>query len=112
MEEWSKKHPVGKTWALWKYTFLEDYMGLQRQTQACGGYDQFGSENTASVEDTPYRPPISGRPDIIHKMNDYMDNKTNCVTNEKALIEQLVATNGKQASTIATSFTTVLTLSD
>ena len=41
-----------------------------------------------------------------------MENTTNTVTNEKAVLEQLVATNAKQASTIATQATTILVLSD
>ena len=41
-----------------------------------------------------------------------MDNRANTVTNEKAVLEQLVTTNAKQASNIATQATTILALSD
>ena len=41
-----------------------------------------------------------------------MENTTNTVTNKKAVLEQLVATNAKKASTIATQATTILVLSD
>ena len=45
-------------------------------------------------------------------MDDYMDNMANVVINEKAVIEQLLGTNSKQASTIATQSTNILSLSD
>ena len=41
-----------------------------------------------------------------------MDNMATAVTKEKGVLEQLVATNAKQASTIATQVTTILELSD
>ena len=41
-----------------------------------------------------------------------MDNMDNSVTNKKDVIEKLVEANVKQASTIATQATTILSLSD
>ena len=41
-----------------------------------------------------------------------MDNMANTVTNEKAVIEQLVVTNVKQDSTISTQAIPILSLSD
>ena len=41
-----------------------------------------------------------------------MYNMANVVTNEKAVLEQLMATNSKKASTISTQGTTIITLSD
>ena len=60
----------------------------------------------------PSRTPIGVTPDIIDKMDDYMDNMANAVDNKKAFLEKLVANNSKQASTIATQATTILSLSD
>ena len=44
-------------------------------------------------------------------MDDYMDNMANAVTNENTVLEQLVVTNAKQATTIATQTTTIQNLS-
>ena len=55
MKELEKKHPVNKTWFLWKLTFLKAHEGLQRHIQACGGSDQFFSANSASVAANPSR---------------------------------------------------------
>ena len=41
-----------------------------------------------------------------------MDNIAKAFTNEKAILEQLVVTNAKKASTIDTQATTILSLSD
>ena len=57
-------------------------------------------------------PPIVVTYDIFAKVDDYMDNMANAVTNKKAVIEKLVATNTNQASTIATKVITIITLSD
>ena len=43
--------------------------------------------------------PTRVTPGILDKMYDYMDNMANDVTNEKAVLEKLVETNTKQAST-------------
>ena len=64
------------------------------------------------MEDNTSRPPTSITPNILDKMYDYMDNMANAITNEKAVLEQLVATNAKQASTISTQATTILSLLD
>ena len=95
MKEWEKKFPMDKTWALWKPAFLEDHEGFQRQIQNCIGYNQFGSANAASMEANPSRPPNSVNPDILDKMDYYIDNMANAVTNEKPVLEQLMATNAK-----------------
>ena len=60
----------------------------------------------------PSRPPTVITPDILEKMDDYMDSMDNSVTNKKDVLERLVPTNTKQASIIATQATTVLDLSD
>ena len=110
MKEWEKNHPMDKLRALWKSTFLEDYKGIQSQIQACGGTNQFGIANAASMVANPSRPPTSITPDILDKMDDYMDNMANSVTNKKAVLEKLTVTNAKQASTITTQATTILAL--
>ena len=51
-------------------------------------------------------------PNILDKIDDYMDNMTNVVTNERAVLEQLVATNANKASTITNQATTILALSE
>ena len=51
-------------------------------------------------------------PEILKKIDDYMDKMDNTVTNEKAVLEGLVVTIAKQASTIATKATNTLALSD
>ena len=43
--------------------------------------------------------PTRVTPGILDKIDDHMDNMANAVTNEKAVLDQLVATNTKQAST-------------
>ena len=103
---------MDKTWALWKSTSLESHKVLQRKIQACGGADQFVSTNDASVATKPSNPPTNITHEILNKMDDYMDNMANVVINEKAVIEQLLGTNSKQASTIATQSTNILSLSD
>ena len=49
-----------------------------------------------SVADNPSRPPTGVPPDILDKMNDYIDNMDNVVTNEKAVLDQLVVVNSKK----------------
>ena len=98
-------------WFLCKSTFLEAHEGLQRNIQAFGGADQISSTNAASVEANTSRTPTGATPDILDKMDDYMDNMSNSVTNKKAVLEKLVATNAKKPSTIITQATTNLSLS-
>ena len=81
MKKWEEKRPVDKTWTLWKSTFPETHKGLQRQIQACGGANQFGSANSASVESNTSSHITDAPPDIFDKINDYMDNMDNAVTN-------------------------------
>ena len=97
-----KKRPVNKMWLLWKYILLESQKGLQRKIQTHGGANQFGRANAASLAANPSRSPTRVTPDILDKMDDYMDNMAYTVPNRKAVIEQLVATNAKQSSTITT----------
>ena len=103
---------MNKTWLLWKSTFLEDHEGPQRQIQACGGSNQFGSANTTSITDKPFKSLTGVTPNILKKMDDYMDNISNAVTNEKDVLDQIVAINAKQSSTIATRSTNTISLSD
>ena len=51
-------------------------------------------------------------PDILDKMDDYMDNMDNAVTNKKSFLDKLVATNANQASIISIKSTTIISLSD
>ena len=51
-------------------------------------------------------------PEILKKIDDYIDKMDNTVTNEKVVLEGLVVTIAKQASTIATKATNTLALSD
>ena len=60
----------------------------------------------------PSRPLTRVTRDIFKKIDDYMDNTTNAVKNKKAVLEQLVATNAKQASAISTKSNTIRALSD
>ena len=45
-------------------------------------------------------------------MDDYMDNMAKAITKKKSILEKLVVTNAKQASTAATQAAAVLALSD
>ena len=73
-------------WSLWKSTFLDTHEGLQRQIQACGGVDQFGSTNAATVATNPPRSLTGVTPDILSKMDDHMDKMDSDITNKKAIL--------------------------
>ena len=51
-------------------------------------------------------------PSILDKMDEYMDNMANAVTNKKFFLERLVTNNSKQSSAVSTQASTVLSLSD
>ena len=102
---------MDKTWALWKSTFLEAHKVLQRYILACGGANQFRRMNASSMAANTSRTPAIVTPEIINKMDDYMDNMANFVTSDKAILQQLMATNNKKSSTITTQATTILALS-
>ena len=115
MKERDKKIPTNKTWLLWKSTFLEVHEGLQHQIQYCGGDYQFGSTNTITETAKPStsKPPRSTTivtPNLLNKMFDYMDNITNSVTNEKDVMEKLVATKENQTTTISIQANTILSV--
>ena len=52
------------------------------QLQACRDSDQFGSANAASVMVNISRSLTGVKPDILDKMDNYMDNMANAVTNK------------------------------
>ena len=60
----------------------------------------------------PYRSVTVIAPNIPNKMDDYMDNMANAITNKKYVLKKLVETNSKQSSAIATQSTTILALSN
>ena len=60
----------------------------------------------------PSRPPTGVTPDIIYKMDDYMDNMAKAITKKKSILEKLVVPNAKKAYTATTQAAAVLALSD
>ena len=66
MKEWENNLPENKTWSLCKSTFIKAHEGLQRQIQACGGADQFGSANAVTVVANPPRSVTGVTPNILY----------------------------------------------
>ena len=51
-------------------------------------------------------------PNILDKMDDYIDNMAKSITNKKAVLDKLVANNYKQSSNISMKANNIPTLSD
>ena len=95
------------SWVEWKAHYLEAHKGRKLHIWACGGKKPFNSVNVATK--VPANSNLNTTPYItnIDHLDDYLDNIANTATNEKTVIEQLVATNSKQEATINTQASTI-----
>ena len=96
---------TNKSWEKWKNHFLKAHEGFKRHIQACRGADQF-VRATANPHPTNVLPLT---PSLLEYMDIYLDNMINTVTNEKAVLSELVATNTNQEVTIDTQASTIKT---
>ena len=97
---------TNKSWEKWKNHFLKAHEGFKRHIQACRGADQF-VRATANPHPTNVLPLT---PSLLEYMDIYLDNMINTVTNEKAVLSELVATNTNQEVTIDTQASTIKNL--
>jgi hypothetical protein len=108
-KDWGKLPLNQKSWAEWKAHYLLAHEARELHIRACGGKEPFNGANAASeIPPTANRPVSSDRSAVppseaaMERLDDYLDNIANAATNEKAVLEELVATNSKQAETIST----------
>lgn len=83
-EEWGRLPIASKTWAAWKIKYLEAHRDRARLIQAQGG-GNIGNANAAGTYDLP--------PTAASRINEYLDNMANAVTQDSSQMERLISSN-------------------
>ena len=114
---WGKLPLTQKSWTEWKAHYLLAHEACELHIRACGGKEPFNGANAASElpanskrNGTSNRNAVPPDNTAIERLDDYLDNIANAATNEKEVLEFLVATNAKQEATIDTQATTIKSL--
>jgi hypothetical protein len=94
---WEELDPADKTWAAWKTAYLAAHNHKKRANclHTIGGADNLGQANSNHANNN-----YSG---LLNSIDNALDNLASTVTNEKAILKQLIATK----SSLATSNTTL-----
>jgi hypothetical protein len=103
-ELWEKLDPANKTWAAWKTAYLAAYKKRANRLRATGGADYLGRAN--STHSTTLNPCL------LDSIDNALDNLASAAFNEKAILEQLIASNTSLATSNSNFTNQVKTLCD
>jgi hypothetical protein len=101
-QDWDGRAPADKTWPAWKTWALQAQKTVEREQRASGNRgDVFGSASTAitvhGTSTTTYHPnrsaPLDDQLPTLSVLESHLDNMALAVTNEKAILDSLVASN-------------------
>jgi hypothetical protein len=101
-ELWEGLDPANKTWAAWKTAYLAAHKKRANRLHATGGADYLGQANSAHA--------TTLNPGLLNSINNALDNLASAATNEKAILEQLIASNSSLATSNSTLTNQVKTL--
>jgi hypothetical protein len=96
--------PAIKTWAAWKTAYLAAHKNRADRLRATGGADYLGRANSAHTT-TP-------NPGLLDFIDNALVNLASDSSNEKAVLEQLIASNSSLATSNSTLANQVKTLCD
>jgi hypothetical protein len=108
--EWDGLAPTSKTWTAWKKWALHSQKTVEREQKAAGNRgDSFGSASAAiATHGIPMTRPVhfSGATAAtqlpsLAELESHLDNMAAAVTNEKAVLDSLVASNATLTSVTA-----------
>jgi hypothetical protein len=82
-ELWEELDPADKTWAAWETAYLAAHKKRANRLRATGGADYLGQDNSAHA--------TTLNPGLLDSINNTLDNLASAASNEKAILEQLIA---------------------
>jgi hypothetical protein len=103
-ELWEELDPANKTWAAWKTDYLAAHKKKANYLRATGGANNLGQTNSAHAN-TP-------NPGLLNSINNALDNLASAMTNKKAILEQLIASNSSLATSKSTLTNQIKALHD
>jgi hypothetical protein len=103
-ELWEELDPANKTWAARKTAYLADHNKRANCLRAAGGSDYLGQTNSAHT--------ATLNPSLLDTIDNALHNLASAASNEKAIIEQLIASNSSLATSNSTLANQVKTLHD
>jgi hypothetical protein len=93
-----------KTWAAWKTAYLAAHKKWANRLHATGGADYLGRANSAHT--------TTLNPSLLDSIDNALNNLASASSNEKAVIEQFIASNSSLATSNSTLANQVKTLCD
>ncbi len=103
-ELWEELDPANKTWAAWKTAYLAAHKKRADRLHATGGADYLGQANSA--------PTTTLNPGLLDSIDNALNNLASAASNEKAILEQLIASNSSLATSNSNLTNQVKTLHD
>jgi hypothetical protein len=103
-ELWEELDPADKTWTAWKTAYLAANKKRANRLCATGGSDYLGQAYSAHT--------TTLNPVLLNFIKNALDNLASAASNEKAIIEQLIASNSSLATSNSTRANQVKTLCD
>jgi hypothetical protein len=103
-ELWEELDPVDKTWAAWKTTYLAPHKKRANRLQATGGAVYLGRINSAHT--------TTLNPGLLGSIDNALNNLPSAASKEKAVLEQIVASNSSLATSNSNLTNQVKTLCD
>jgi hypothetical protein len=103
-ELWEELDPTDKTWAAWKTAYFSAHKKRANRLHATGGADYLGRANSAHS--------TTINPSLLDSINNALDNLASAASNEKAILEQLIASNSSLDASNSNLTNQVKTLHD
>jgi hypothetical protein len=103
-ELWEELDPAKKTWAAWKTAYLAAHKRRANRIRATRGADYLGRANSAHS--------TTLNPGLLDSINNALNNLASAASNEKAILEQLIASNSSLATCNSNLTRQVKTLRD
>jgi hypothetical protein len=102
-DEWEDLPRVGRTWLAWKAMYKRAQAKARVKKLAADGQDQFGGVAAAAgnARQLQFAPVTAPPPPTTNDLAGYFDNLAAAATNEKAVLDQLVASNATLTTTNA-----------
>jgi hypothetical protein len=96
--------PANKTWAAWKTAYLAAHKRRVNRLHATGGADYLGRANSAHS--------TTLNPGLLNSIDNALNNLASAASNEKAILEQLIASNSSLATSNSNLTNQIKTLHD
>ncbi len=103
-ELWEELDPPNKTWAAWKTAYLAAHKRRANRLRATGGADYLDCANSAHY--------TTLNPGLLNSIDNALGNLASGASNEKAILEQLIASNFSFATSNSNLTREVKTLRD